>query len=68
MKSKIKSKLFGSVLCDGSIRISPIFGYNLKNSLEVKSVDILNSPVWTGRRPKEQTEISAFINRFENKN
>ena len=68
MKSNIKSKLFGSLLSDGSARILSVPGYSLQDplSLGVKDVDILNHPVWTGRRPKEQTEISAFIGRFDN--
>lgn len=61
MKTYINTKLFGNVLSDGSFIFMSSAGYNYKQSL---NVDILNHPVWTGRRPKEQTEISAFISRF----
>ena len=65
MKCHIKSKLFGNILSDGSVRISQVFGYNSYESLNVKNIDIINHAVWTGRRPNEQTEISRFIGRFK---
>ena len=64
MKFNIKSKLFGYVSSDGSFNALLIPGYNLQKSLYVKNIDTINHSIWTGRRPKEQTEISAFINRF----
>lgn len=64
MKLNIKSKLFGSVLSDGSFKFLPLSAYNFQQALKVKNIDIFNHPVWTGRRPKEQTEISTFIGRF----
>ena len=64
MKSNIKSKLIGNLLSDGSVSILPVFSFNSRGGLNAKNADILNHPIWTGRRPKEQTEISAFIGRF----
>ena len=63
MKYNIKSKSFGCVLSDGSVRI--LSTYSCKETFYVKNIDVLNHPVWTGRRPKEQTEISAFIGRLK---
>ena len=62
MKNNSKSKLFGNILSDGSFRFVSI--KNAQESLPIKSVDLINHSVWTGRRPKKQTEISAFIGRF----
>lgn len=67
MRSHIKYKFFGGILSDGSFSFFSLPGYISQQSLKVKGVDILNHSVWTGRRPKEQTEISAFIGRFNKK-
>lgn len=64
MKAYIKSKLFGGVLSDGSFLFLPRSSHNGQKALTTKGVDLLNHPVWTGRKPKEQTEISAFIGRM----
>jgi len=66
MKSNIKSKLFGSILSDGSFKFLPLSAYNSQHDLKIKNIDVFSHPAWTGRRPKEQTEISIFINRFNN--
>ena len=62
MKNNSKSKLFGTILSDGSFRFISI--NKAQGSLPIKRVDLINHSVWTGRRPKKQTEISAFIGRF----
>lgn len=64
MKSCVKSKLFGSILSDGSFRFLLLPSYFSQQSLNFKNIDNLNHPVWTGKRPKEQTEISTFIGRL----
>lgn len=64
MKSCVKSKLFGSILSDGSFRFLSLPSYFSQQALNVKNIDNLNHPVWTGKRSKEQTEISTFIERM----
>lgn len=66
-KKIMKSKLFGDILSDGSFRLLLLRNPYLQQSLKYKSVDTLNHPVWTGQRPKEQTEISVFIGRLTKK-
>ena len=65
---KVKSKLSGSISSDGSFNLSYIPGYSLQRNLECKTLDLLNHPVWTGKRIKDQTEITSFINRFHKAN
>nr|YP_009549865.1 ribosomal protein L31 [Cladosiphon okamuranus]AYW52579.1 ribosomal protein L31 [Cladosiphon okamuranus] len=67
MRSNIKSKLFGNLLSDGSFKFLLLGSANLSQSLKVKRVDPNNHSVWTGQRSKEQTEIFAFIDRFNKK-
>ncbi len=67
MKLNIKSKLFGNLLSDGSFKYLLLPSANLSQFLNVKKVDLNNHPIWTGRRSKEQTEISAFIDRYNKK-
>ncbi|CAM9135322.1 unnamed protein product [Ectocarpus fasciculatus] len=67
MQARVKSKLFGSILSDGSFRFLQLPSYQVQLSLNYNKIDNLNHPVWTGKRPKEQTEISLFIGRL-NKN
>lgn len=66
-KKTIKYDFFGNVLSDGSFHFCLLNNSPLKESLNYKSVDILNHQVWTGKRPKEQTEISLFIGRLTSK-
>jgi len=64
MKLQIKVKLFGNILCDGSFIFLPVPAYSSKLELNPKILDAINHPVWTGRRPKEQTEIATFVDRL----
>ncbi|CAN0439133.1 unnamed protein product [Pylaiella littoralis] len=66
-KKIIKYNIFGNVLSDGSFHFCLLTNSYLKESLNYKSVDILNHPVWTGKRQKEQSEISLFIGRLTSK-
>lgn len=66
-KRNIKSTFFGSILSDGSFHFRIMSNPHLQHYLNFKSIDPLNHSVWTGQRPKEQTEISVFINRLSNK-
>nr|YP_009092635.1 ribosomal protein L31 [Colpomenia peregrina]AIR12199.1 ribosomal protein L31 [Colpomenia peregrina]WVH38402.1 ribosomal protein L31 [Colpomenia sinuosa] len=59
-----KSKLFGNILSDGSLVFRTLSSYQSQRFLNSKKIDLLNHPVWTGKRPSEQTEISSFINRL----
>lgn len=67
MQPRVKSKLFGNILSDGSFRFLQLPSYHSQRSLNYNKIDNLNHAVWTGKRPKEQTEISLFIGRL-NKN
>ncbi len=64
MKLKVKRKLLGNILSDGSF----CFAYGDEVSPEVfksiTSLDVVNHFVWTGKGPKEQTEIASFVLRF----
>nr|YP_011008035.1 ribosomal protein L31 [Cutleria multifida]WBP69901.1 ribosomal protein L31 [Cutleria multifida] len=64
MKSYNKLKLIGNVLSDGSLNILlvPRFVSGCETNSNV--LDIHNHIVWTGKRTKEQTEISIFVDRF----
>nr|YP_011007965.1 ribosomal protein L31 [Chorda asiatica]QWK44438.1 ribosomal protein L31 [Chorda asiatica]WBP69796.1 ribosomal protein L31 [Chorda asiatica] len=64
MKLTTKSRFFGSILSDGSFRflISP--SCYSQQHFNCKNLDGLNHPIWTGKRPKEQNEISSFVNKF----
>nr|AZJ13594.1 ribosomal protein L31 [Endarachne binghamiae] len=62
-----KSKLFGNVLSDGSLIFIVLPGFQSKRILNAKKIDLLSHPVWTGKRSKEQTEISSFIGRLKSK-
>lgn len=64
MKLQTKSKLFGNIFSDGSFLFLQIPSYYSKWELNPKKLDAINHPVWTGKRPKEQTEISTFVDRF----
>nr|UNI92484.1 ribosomal protein L31 [Silvetia siliquosa] len=64
MKSQLKFKLFGSILSNGSSRFIYVPGYS---HLWVKSrnnLDLLNHFIWAGKRVKEQTDITSFVDRF----
>ena len=65
MKLQIKSKFFGSILSDGSFRFVRSPAFFSQQSSNFKTIDNLNHPVWTGKRPKKQTEISTFIGKLE---
>nr|YP_448674.1 ribosomal protein L31 [Desmarestia viridis]AAS79060.1 ribosomal protein L31 [Desmarestia viridis] len=65
MKLIIKSKLLGNTLSDGSFIFLPVPSYYSSCDLNPKKLDAINHPVWTGKRPKEQTEIAAFVDRFK---
>nr|YP_010372571.1 ribosomal protein L31 [Myagropsis myagroides]UPE50208.1 ribosomal protein L31 [Myagropsis myagroides] len=64
MKLKVKRRLLGNILSDGSFR----FAYEddiLPKLFKTKTyLDIANHFVWTGKGPKEQTEITSFVVRF----
>nr|WBP69866.1 ribosomal protein L31 [Costaria costata] len=64
MKWAIKKKKFGSVLSDGSFNFLVLPSYLSQKELNYKPLDLNNHPVWTGKRPKEQTEISLFVGKF----
>nr|UAX20298.1 ribosomal protein L31 [Alaria esculenta]UAX20336.1 ribosomal protein L31 [Alaria esculenta]UXD06526.1 ribosomal protein L31 [Alaria esculenta]UXD06564.1 ribosomal protein L31 [Alaria esculenta]UXD06602.1 ribosomal protein L31 [Alaria esculenta] len=64
MKSGLKSKTFGNILSDGSFNFLSLPSYSSPKELHCKSSDLNNHPVWTGKRPKEQTEISLFVGKF----
>lgn len=64
MKLTIKTKTFGSVLSDGSFYFLTLPSCFSQKELSYKSLDLNNHPVWTGKRPKEQTEISLFVEKF----
>nr|YP_011008280.1 ribosomal protein L31 [Hapterophycus canaliculatus]WBP70181.1 ribosomal protein L31 [Hapterophycus canaliculatus] len=65
MKTYKKSKLFGNILSDGSLTFLVLSSFQSQKSLNSKKIDMFNHPVWTGKRPKEQTEISNFIGRLK---
>ena len=64
MKRYNKTKLFGNIVSDGSLFFINLPGYQSQKILNSNKVDLLNHSVWTGKKLKEQTEISSFINRF----
>nr|YP_009454569.1 ribosomal protein L31 [Endarachne binghamiae]AUG32989.1 ribosomal protein L31 [Endarachne binghamiae] len=67
MGFKNKSKLFANVLSDGSLIFLILPGFESKRILNAKKIDLLSHPVWTGKRSKDQTEISSFIGRLKSK-
>ena len=64
MKSIVKAKTFGSLLSDGSFNFLDLPSHFSQKELNCKSLDLNNHQVWTGKRPKEQTEISLFVGKF----
>nr|YP_009228505.1 ribosomal protein L31 [Saccharina sculpera]ALI31117.1 ribosomal protein L31 [Saccharina sculpera] len=64
MKLIVKAKTFGSVLSDGSFSFLDLPSHFSQTELNCKTLDLNNHPVWTGKRPKEQTEISLFVDKF----
>nr|YP_010445213.1 ribosomal protein L31 [Macrocystis pyrifera]UTJ90714.1 ribosomal protein L31 [Macrocystis pyrifera]WJW71323.1 ribosomal protein L31 [Macrocystis pyrifera] len=64
MKLLLKSKTFGSVLSDGSFSFLRLSSHFSQKELNCKSLDINNHTVWTGKRTKNQTEISLFVGKF----
>nr|QWK44230.1 ribosomal protein L31 [Akkesiphycus lubricus] len=64
MRLSIKSKLFGTIASDGSFSFLVLPGHSSQRDLYSKNLDIVNHPVWTGKRAKEQTEIASFISRL----
>nr|AMJ17064.1 ribosomal protein L31 [Sargassum ilicifolium] len=63
MRIKVKQNLLGHILSDGSFR----FAYEdniLPKLFKIITLDIANHFVWTGKGPKEQTEITSFVERF----
>ena len=60
-----KSKLHANILSNGSLIFTTLSLYESKKTLGVQKLDLLNHPVWTGRRPKDQTEISSFISKLD---
>ena len=64
MKSKVKLKLLGGILSDGSFHFSCESGVLHKSFRLTGNLDVINHFVWTGRGPKEQTEIANFVVRF----
>nr|YP_009641840.1 ribosomal protein L31 [Nereocystis luetkeana]QBZ73662.1 ribosomal protein L31 [Nereocystis luetkeana] len=67
MKLLLKSKTLGSVFSDGSLSFLILPSYFSQKDLGSKNLDLNNHPVWTGKRPKEQTEISLFVGKFGKK-
>nr|QWK44744.1 ribosomal protein L31 [Pelagophycus porra] len=64
MKLLLKSKIFGSVLSDGSFSFLRLPSHFSQKELNCKSLDLNSHPVWTGKRTKDQTEISLFVGKF----
>nr|QWK44706.1 ribosomal protein L31 [Lessonia variegata] len=64
MKLIAKSKILGSMLSDGSFNFLMAPSYFSLEELNCKSLDLNNHPAWTGKRPKEQTEISLFVGKL----
>nr|QWK45050.1 ribosomal protein L31 [Lessoniopsis littoralis] len=64
MKLIVKSKIFGNILSDGSFNFLSLPTHSSQKELNCKTLDLNNHPVWTGKRPKEQTEISLFVSKF----
>nr|AIZ57638.1 ribosomal protein L31 [Saccharina sp. ye-G]AJE26502.1 ribosomal protein L31 [Saccharina sp. ye-F] len=64
MKSITKAKTFGSLLSDGSFNFLELPSHFYQKELNCKSLDLNNHPAWTGKRAKEQTEISLFVGKF----
>nr|YP_009992173.1 ribosomal protein L31 [Sargassum patens]QNN85670.1 ribosomal protein L31 [Sargassum patens] len=63
MRVKVKRKVSGNILSDGSF----CFAYKdniLPELFKTITLDITNHFVWTGKGPKEQTEITSFVVRF----
>ena len=52
-------------MSDGSFFFLPIPAHYYMWELIPKKLDAINHPVWTGKRPKEQTEIAMFVDRFK---
>nr|YP_011008384.1 ribosomal protein L31 [Sporochnus bolleanus]WBP70355.1 ribosomal protein L31 [Sporochnus bolleanus] len=65
MRLSVKSKVFGSVLSDGSLRFLDLPVYSHRGNYSCQNIDIINHPVWAGTRPKAQTEIARFVGRFK---
>nr|YP_009072566.1 ribosomal protein L31 [Petalonia fascia]AIQ78506.1 ribosomal protein L31 [Petalonia fascia] len=63
----MNSKLFGNILSDGSLTFLTLPGFQSQKMLNTKKIDLLTHPIWTGKRVKEQTEISGFIGRLKSK-
>nr|YP_009330439.1 ribosomal protein L31 [Coccophora langsdorfii]ANS72211.1 ribosomal protein L31 [Coccophora langsdorfii] len=61
MKLKIKRKLLGCILSDGSFRFTYESDVLFKTT---RHLDIVNHFVWTGKGPKEQTEVANFVVRL----
>nr|QWK44820.1 ribosomal protein L31 [Postelsia palmaeformis] len=64
MKLLLKSKPLGSVSSDGSFSFLTLPGHFSQKKLNHKNLDLNNHPIWTGKRPKEQSEISLFVGKF----
>nr|YP_010485609.1 ribosomal protein L31 [Sargassum confusum]AZJ16139.1 ribosomal protein L31 [Sargassum confusum]UVW81681.1 ribosomal protein L31 [Sargassum confusum] len=64
MRIKVKQKLLGNMLSDGSFNFVYVDDISPKLFKTITGLDIANHFVWTGKGPKEQTEITSFIVRF----
>nr|YP_009364860.1 ribosomal protein L31 [Fucus distichus]ARI50048.1 ribosomal protein L31 [Fucus distichus] len=64
MKSQLKFKLFGSILSNGSSRFMYLPGYSYTWVKSRNNLDLLNHFIWAGKRVKEQTDITSFVDRF----
>nr|YP_009049455.1 ribosomal protein L31 [Sargassum muticum]YP_010381332.1 ribosomal protein L31 [Sargassum kjellmanianum]AIE46252.1 ribosomal protein L31 [Sargassum muticum]UDH59717.1 ribosomal protein L31 [Sargassum kjellmanianum]UQV81250.1 ribosomal protein L31 [Sargassum muticum] len=64
MRIKVKQKLLGNILSDGSFNFVYVDDISPKLFKIITGLDIANHFVWTGKGPKEQTEITSFIARF----
>ena len=64
MKLKVKRKLLGNILSDGSFRFTYESDVLPEIFKTISHLDIINHSVWTGKGPKEQTEIASFVVRF----
>nr|YP_009050527.1 ribosomal protein L31 [Sargassum fusiforme]AIG23796.1 ribosomal protein L31 [Sargassum fusiforme]QJC59501.1 ribosomal protein L31 [Sargassum fusiforme] len=64
MRIKVKQKLLGTILSDGSFHFVVDDNILPKLFKTMTDLDPANHFVWTGKGPKEQTEITSFILRF----
>ena len=61
---RFKSNLTGSILSDGSSQFVYKLGHLSKWCSQDNNIDVINHFIWSGKRVKEQTDITSFIKRF----